>query len=147
MIFLFHLCFLVKFMCFLRCTIHFNVNNQMTNTVTSMNQYILSLSDDKQLVPGLISLIEQGIDVLRVKALLFVALLCKNSQRWLPHFFCNAKLISAVDRLGRRRRVLFIIVQKHLCSWLLPWSLVFLTLSPAIYSRLWLANAMDLLLL
>jgi hypothetical protein len=103
MVFLFHLCFLVKFMCFLRCTIHFNVNNQMTNTVTSMNQYILSLSDDKQLVPGLISLIEQGTDVLRVKALLFVALLCKNSRRWLPHFFCNAKLISAVDRLGKEK--------------------------------------------
>ncbi|KAL5664974.1 hypothetical protein ACJX0J_025082, partial [Zea mays] len=59
--------------------------------------------DDKQLVPGLISLIEQGTDVLRVKALLFVALLCKNSRRWLPHFFCNAKLISAVDRLGKEK--------------------------------------------
>ncbi|ONM24158.1 Serine/threonine-protein kinase RUNKEL [Zea mays] len=86
-----------------RCTIHFNVNNQMTNTVTSMNRYILSLSDDKQLVLGLISLIEQGTDVLRVKALLFVALLCKNSRRWLPHFFCNAKLISVVDRLGKEK--------------------------------------------
>ncbi|KAL5672057.1 hypothetical protein ACJX0J_016363, partial [Zea mays] len=59
--------------------------------------------DDKQLVSGLISLIEQGIDVLRVKALLFVALLCKNSRRWLPHFFCNAKLISDVDRLGKEK--------------------------------------------
>ncbi|KAL5670064.1 hypothetical protein ACJX0J_022285, partial [Zea mays] len=77
--------------------------SKMTNTVTSMNQYILSLSDDKQLVPGLISLIEQGTDVLRVKALLFVALLCKNSRRWLPHFFCNAKLISVVDRLGKEK--------------------------------------------
>ncbi|XP_008670465.2 serine/threonine-protein kinase RUNKEL [Zea mays] len=68
-----------------------------------MNRYILSLSDDKQLVLGLISLIEQGTDVLRVKALLFVALLCKNSRRWLPHFFCNAKLISVVDRLGKEK--------------------------------------------
>lgn len=76
------------------------VNSQ---TVTNMNRYILSLSDDKQLVPGLISLIEQGTDVLRGKALLFVALLCKNSRRWLPHFFCNAKLISAVDRLGKEK--------------------------------------------
>ncbi|WVZ71748.1 hypothetical protein U9M48_020294 [Paspalum notatum var. saurae] len=81
------------------------LNSALVNshTVTNMNRYILSLSDDKQLVPGLISLIEQGTDVLRGKALLFVALLCKNSRRWLPHFFCNAKLISAVDRLGKEK--------------------------------------------
>ncbi|KAL5647565.1 hypothetical protein ACJX0J_041920, partial [Zea mays] len=24
-------------------------------------------------------------------------------MRWLPHFFCNAKLISAVDRLGKEK--------------------------------------------
>ncbi|KAK3159970.1 hypothetical protein QOZ80_1BG0053560 [Eleusine coracana subsp. coracana] len=81
------------------------LNSSLVNsqTVTNMNRYVLSLSDDKQLVPGLISLIEQGTDVLRGKALLFVALLCKNSRRWLPHFFCNAKLISAVDRLGKEK--------------------------------------------
>ncbi|ONM31074.1 Serine/threonine-protein kinase RUNKEL [Zea mays] len=81
------------------------LNSALVNshTVTSMNRYILSLSDDKQLVPGLISLIEQGTDVLRGKAFLFVALLCKNSRRWLPHFFCNAKLISAVDRFGKEK--------------------------------------------
>ena len=81
------------------------LNSALVNshTVTNMNRYIHSLSDDKQLVPGLISLIEQGTDVLRGKALLFVALLCKNSRRWLPHLFCNAKLISAVDRLGKEK--------------------------------------------
>ncbi|KAJ1283149.1 hypothetical protein BS78_03G106800 [Paspalum vaginatum] len=81
------------------------LNSALVNshTVTNMNRYILSLSDEKQLVPGLISLIEQGTDILRGKALLFVALLCKNSRRWLPHFFCNAKLISAVDRLGKEK--------------------------------------------
>jgi serine/threonine-protein kinase ULK4 len=68
-----------------------------------MNRYILSLTEEKQLVPGLISLIEQGTDVLRGKTLLFVALLCKNSRRWLPHFFCNAKVLSAVDRLGKEK--------------------------------------------
>jgi serine/threonine-protein kinase ULK4 len=72
-----------------------------------MNCYILSLSDDKQLVPGLISLIEQGTDVLRGKALLFIALLCKHSRRRLPHFFCNAKLISAVDRLGKEEGFIY----------------------------------------
>jgi serine/threonine-protein kinase ULK4 len=81
------------------------LNSALVNchTVTNMNRYVISLSDDKQLVPGLISLIEQGNDVLRGKSLLFVALLCKNSRRWLPHFFCNAKLISAVDRLGKEK--------------------------------------------
>ncbi|PWZ05343.1 Serine/threonine-protein kinase RUNKEL [Zea mays] len=28
---------------------------------------------------------------------------CKNSRRWLPHFFCNAKLISAIDKLGKEK--------------------------------------------
>ncbi|BAD81407.1 putative FUSED serine/threonine kinase [Oryza sativa Japonica Group] len=76
------------------------VNSQI---IPTMNRYIQSLTEEKQLVPGLISLIEQGTDVLRGKTLLFVALLCKNSRRWLPHFFCNAKLLSAVDRLGKEK--------------------------------------------
>lgn len=81
------------------------LNSALVNShnIANMNRYILSLTEEKQLVPGLISLIEQGTDVLRGKALLFVALLCKNSRRWLPHFFCNAKLLSAVDRLGKEK--------------------------------------------
>jgi serine/threonine-protein kinase ULK4 len=74
-----------------------------SNIIPNMNRYILSLTEEKQLVPGLISLVEQGTDVLRGKTLLFIALLCKNSRRWLPHFFCNAKLLSAVDRLGKEK--------------------------------------------
>uniref|UniRef100_J3KYF6 Protein kinase domain-containing protein n=1 Tax=Oryza brachyantha TaxID=4533 RepID=J3KYF6_ORYBR len=76
------------------------VNSQI---IPTMNRYILSLTEEKQLVPGLISIVEQGTDVLRGKTLLFIALLCKNSRRWLPHFFCNAKLLSAVDRLGKEK--------------------------------------------
>ncbi|CAM0880684.1 unnamed protein product [Alopecurus aequalis] len=74
-----------------------------SNIIPNMNRYILSITEEKQLVPALISLVEQGTDVLRGKTLLFVALLCKNSRRWLPHFFCNAKLLSAVDRLGKEK--------------------------------------------
>ncbi|KAM0826361.1 hypothetical protein ACQ4PT_068936 [Festuca glaucescens] len=74
-----------------------------SNVIPNMNRYILSLMEEKQLVPGLISLVEQGTDVLRGKTLLFIAFLCKNSRRWLPHFFCNAKLLSAVDRLGKEK--------------------------------------------
>uniref|UniRef100_A0ACD5W078 Uncharacterized protein n=1 Tax=Avena sativa TaxID=4498 RepID=A0ACD5W078_AVESA len=81
------------------------LNSALVNShiIPNMNRYIMSLTEEKQLVPGLISLVEQGTDVLRGKALLFVALLCKNSRRWLPHFFCNAKLLSAVDRLGKEK--------------------------------------------
>ncbi|CAH9076090.1 unnamed protein product [Cuscuta epithymum] len=65
----------------------------------NIGRYLPSLLEDKNLVPHLISLIEQGGEVLKGKALLFVALLCKNGRRWLAQFFCNAKLLSAVDRL------------------------------------------------
>ncbi|XBJ04181.1 hypothetical protein VPH35_023164 [Triticum aestivum] len=81
------------------------LNSALVNshTIPNMNRYIQSLTEEKQLVPGLISLIEQGSDILRGKTLLFVALLCKNSRRWLPQFFCNAKLLSVVDRLGKEK--------------------------------------------
>lgn len=49
------------------------------------------------------SLIEQGSEVLKGKALVFVALLCKNGRRWLPHFLCNARLLSTVDRLAKEK--------------------------------------------
>ncbi|KAJ0979715.1 hypothetical protein J5N97_015189 [Dioscorea zingiberensis] len=74
-----------------------------SHMITNMGRHLLSLAEEKHLVPGLISLIEQGSEVLRGKALIFVALLCKNSRRWLPHFLCNAKLLSAVDRLGKEK--------------------------------------------
>ncbi|CAL5347073.1 unnamed protein product [Camellia sinensis] len=63
----------------------------------------LPLVEEKNLVPCLVALIEQGSEVLRGKALVFVALLCKHGKRWLPHFFCNAKLLSAVDRLAKEK--------------------------------------------
>ncbi|KAG6664350.1 hypothetical protein CIPAW_02G087200 [Carya illinoinensis] len=55
----------------------------------------------RNLFPGLVSLIEQGSEVLKGKTLIFVAFLCKNGRKWLPHFLCNAKLLSAVDRLAK----------------------------------------------
>lgn len=70
---------------------------------TNIGRYLMPLVEDKNLVPSLVSLIEQGSDVLRGKALVFVALLCKNARRWLPHFFCNAKLLSTVDRLAKEK--------------------------------------------
>ncbi|XP_073011436.1 serine/threonine-protein kinase RUNKEL [Typha latifolia] len=76
-----------------------------SHVITNMSRHILSLAEEKLLVPGLISLIEQGSEVLRGKALIFVALLCKNSRRWLPNFLCNAKLLSAVDRLWKEKDV------------------------------------------
>ncbi|KAK2992667.1 hypothetical protein RJ640_014917 [Escallonia rubra] len=70
---------------------------------TNIGRYLLPMVEDKNLVPNLLSLIEQGSEVLRGKALVFVALLCKNGKRWLPHFFCNARLLSTVDRLVKEK--------------------------------------------
>ncbi|XP_077232512.1 kinase family with ARM repeat domain-containing protein [Tasmannia lanceolata] len=61
------------------------------------------LLEEKLLVPSLISLVEQGSEVLRGKSLISVALLCKSSRRWLPHFFSNGRLLSAVDRLVKEK--------------------------------------------
>ncbi|XP_065863550.1 serine/threonine-protein kinase RUNKEL [Euphorbia lathyris] len=70
---------------------------------TSIGRHLLPLAEDKNLVPVLLSLTEQGSEILRGKTLLFMALLCKNGRRWLPHFFCNQKLLSAVDRLAKEK--------------------------------------------
>ncbi|XP_042494570.1 serine/threonine-protein kinase RUNKEL [Macadamia integrifolia] len=70
---------------------------------TNIGRQLLPLVEDKHLVPSLISLIEQGSEILRGKALVFVALLCKNGRRWLPHFFCNAKFLCVVDRLAKEK--------------------------------------------
>lgn len=74
-----------------------------SHMLTNIGRHLLPLMEDKNLVPGLVSLIEQGSEVLRGKALVFVALLCKNGRRWLPQFFCNARLLSAVDRLVKEK--------------------------------------------
>jgi len=74
-----------------------------SHTITNIGRHLVSLVEEKILVPGLLSLIEQGSEVLRGKSLVFVALICKNSRRWLPHFLCNAKLLSAVDRLVKEK--------------------------------------------
>ncbi|KAJ7955033.1 Serine/threonine-protein kinase RUNKEL [Quillaja saponaria] len=72
---------------------------------TNIGRHLLALVEDKHLVPSLVSLVEQGTEVLKGKALVFVALLCKNGKRWLPHFFCNARLLSVADRLGKDKDV------------------------------------------
>ncbi|XP_058000994.1 serine/threonine-protein kinase RUNKEL isoform X2 [Hevea brasiliensis] len=70
---------------------------------TNIGRHLLPLAEDKYLVPSLLSLTEQGSEILRGKTLLFMALLCKNGRRWLPHFFCNPRLLSAVDRLTKEK--------------------------------------------
>ncbi|XP_020596014.1 serine/threonine-protein kinase RUNKEL [Phalaenopsis equestris] len=74
------------------------LNNHL---LSGMLRHLSSLMEE--LVPGLISLIEQGNEVLRGKALIFVALLCKNSRRWISRFLCNARLLSTVDRLVKEK--------------------------------------------
>ncbi|GJW13115.1 serine/threonine-protein kinase RUNKEL [Tanacetum coccineum] len=76
-----------------------------SNLFTNIGRHLLPLIEDKSLVPNLISLIEQGGEVLRGKTLIFVTLLCKNRKRWLAHFFFNMKLLTSVDRLVKEKGV------------------------------------------
>ncbi|XP_078440235.1 kinase family with ARM repeat domain-containing protein [Wolffia australiana] len=69
----------------------------------NMNRLLVALSEEKLLVPGLVSLVEQGTEILRGKSLIFIALLCKISLRWLAPIFCNAKMLPMVDRLAKER--------------------------------------------
>ncbi|KAI5580813.1 hypothetical protein BDE02_08G178200 [Populus trichocarpa] len=72
---------------------------------TNIGRHLSNLAEDKNLVPSLVSLTEQGGEILRGKALLLIALLCKNGRRWLSHFFCNPRLLSAVDRLAKEKDI------------------------------------------
>ncbi|CAI9108638.1 OLC1v1008292C1 [Oldenlandia corymbosa var. corymbosa] len=83
--------------------IRLNLLNMAMIEITNIGKYLLSLGEDKSTVPNLVALIEQGSEILRGKALIFVALLCKNGRRWLPQFFCNARLLSNVDRLLKEK--------------------------------------------
>ncbi|KAJ8766294.1 hypothetical protein K2173_022353 [Erythroxylum novogranatense] len=56
---------------------------------TNFGRHLLHLADDKHFPKG--------------KALMLMALLCKNGRRWLLHFFCNARLLSTVDRLAKEK--------------------------------------------
>lgn len=79
------------------------LNMAILGNHSNVGRYLAPLAEDRNLVPGLVSLIEQGSEILRGKTLLFVALLCKNGRRWLSHFFCNARLLSTVDRLSKEK--------------------------------------------
>ncbi|CAA7061903.1 unnamed protein product [Microthlaspi erraticum] len=74
-----------------------------SHTFTSFGRHLVTLTEEKNLFPSLLSIIEQGTEVLRGKALIFVALLCKNSRRWLTNFFCNARFLPVVDRLAKEK--------------------------------------------
>lgn len=79
------------------------LNMALLGNVTNLGRLFLPLMEDRNLVSNLVSLIEQGSEVIRGKTLLFVALLCKNGKRCLSLFFCNARLLSAVDRLAKEK--------------------------------------------
>jgi len=74
-----------------------------SHMLTNVGRYLIQLAEDKNLIPSLLAFVEQGSEVLKGKALVFVALLCKHGRRWLPQFFCSHKLLSVVDRLGKEK--------------------------------------------
>ncbi|XP_056856817.1 serine/threonine-protein kinase RUNKEL-like [Raphanus sativus] len=74
-----------------------------SHTFPSFGRHLLTLAEEKNIFPSLLSIVEQGTEVLRGKAVLFVALLCKNSKRWLTNFFCNTRFLPVVDRLAKEK--------------------------------------------
>ena len=74
-----------------------------SHTFPSFGRHLVTLAEEKNLFPSLLSVIEQGTEVLRGKAVLSVALLCKNSRRWLTNFFCNTRFLPVVDRLAKEK--------------------------------------------
>ncbi|KAE8734157.1 1-deoxy-D-xylulose 5-phosphate synthase family protein [Hibiscus syriacus] len=74
-----------------------------SHSFSNIGKYLQQLAEDKNMVPNLVSLIEQGSEILRGKALVSVALLCKNGKRWLLQFFCNSRLLPTVDRLAKEK--------------------------------------------
>ncbi|KAG7018649.1 Serine/threonine-protein kinase RUNKEL [Cucurbita argyrosperma subsp. argyrosperma] len=75
------------------------------HVLPSIGRYLLPLMEEKNLVSSLVSLIEQGSEVMKGKAIVFVAFLCKSVRRWLPHFLCNPRLLSSVDRLAKEKDI------------------------------------------
>lgn len=76
-----------------------------SHTLLSVGRYLLALVEHKNLVLYLLTLIEQGSEVLKGKARIFVGLLSLNGKRWLPLLFCNAKLLSTIDKLVEKNDV------------------------------------------
>ncbi|KAH9315049.1 hypothetical protein KI387_023676, partial [Taxus chinensis] len=72
-----------------------------SNMINNMGKHILSLLEEKTLVPSLVSLLEQA-EVLRGKAFVCAALLCKANRRWLPSL-CNAKVLPAIERMTKEK--------------------------------------------
>ncbi|CAM6127262.1 unnamed protein product [Calypogeia fissa] len=73
-----------------------------SSVINNMGKYILSLLEERTLVPNLIALLEQGLEVLRGKAFVCAGLLCKINRRWLPAL-CNAKLMPIVERAAKEK--------------------------------------------
>ncbi|KAE8725898.1 pentatricopeptide repeat-containing protein [Hibiscus syriacus] len=80
-----------------------NLSMLGSHLFSNIGRYLLPSVEERNLVPSLVSFIEQGSEVLRGKTLVFVALICKNGERWLPQFFCNARLLPTVDRLAKEK--------------------------------------------
>ncbi|CAH8381426.1 unnamed protein product [Eruca vesicaria subsp. sativa] len=82
-----------------------NMTMMGSHTFPSFGKHLVTLIEEKNLFPSLVSILEQGTEVLRGKAVLFVALLCKNSKRWLTNFFCNTRFLPVVDRLAKEKDI------------------------------------------
>lgn len=73
-----------------------------SSVINNMSKYLLALLEERSLVPSVVAMLEQGPEVLRGKAFVCAALLCKINRRWLPSL-CNAKLLPAVERLAKEK--------------------------------------------
>ncbi|KXZ51880.1 hypothetical protein GPECTOR_11g315 [Gonium pectorale] len=61
-----------------------------------------SLAEERGLLPGLITLMDHSLPLIRAKAVVTVMLLSRLSPRWLLEA-CKAKLVPAIERLAREK--------------------------------------------
>lgn len=73
-----------------------------SSVINNMGKYLMALLEERALVPSIVGMIEQGPEVLRGKAFVCAALLCKINRRWLPSLF-NAKLLPAIEKLMKEK--------------------------------------------
>ncbi|XP_024534759.1 LOW QUALITY PROTEIN: serine/threonine-protein kinase RUNKEL [Selaginella moellendorffii] len=73
-----------------------------SSVMNNASRHLQVLFDEKALIPNIMAILEQGPEVLRGKAFVCAALLCKINRRWMLSF-CNAKIVPAVERLTKEK--------------------------------------------
>eukprot|EP00250_Pteridium_aquilinum_P022940 c25934_g1_i1 orf=3-2966(-) len=78
------------------------LNMCLMGSTSIINKQLAPLLEEKTLVSTLLTMVEQGTEVLRGKSLICAALLCKVNRRWLAAL-CSGKLLALIERLIKEK--------------------------------------------